>query len=167
MWGSPAAFQEDEVEEGRGARGGGETLVLGSSRSMDCGGLIHNTSCPTPPSLQMALWWWKSFSPFFFWFPQGSRRAVPPHCFLSRGGSESALPPSSLSDLCCICGCCGEKTKQNMQMKNLKSPLHVKELHWHYRHERFWDFMPRLSYTWQTLDHPQPPASAPERLLYS
>lgn len=35
-------------------RGEGETLVLGSSRSLDCGGLIHNTSCPAPPSQQMA-----------------------------------------------------------------------------------------------------------------
>lgn len=32
-----------------------ETLVLGSSRSLDCGGLIHNTSCPAPPSQQAAL----------------------------------------------------------------------------------------------------------------
>lgn len=36
-------------------RGDGETLVLGSSRSLDCGGLIHNTSCPTPPRKQAVL----------------------------------------------------------------------------------------------------------------
>ncbi|CAL8364464.1 unnamed protein product [Arctogadus glacialis] len=35
-----------------GERGDGETLVLGRSRSGHCGGLIHNTSCPTAPSHQ-------------------------------------------------------------------------------------------------------------------
>ncbi|KAJ3608634.1 hypothetical protein NHX12_023166 [Muraenolepis orangiensis] len=38
----------------RDERGHGETLVLGRSRSRHCGGLIHNTSCPTAPSHQGA-----------------------------------------------------------------------------------------------------------------
>lgn len=53
---------ETEVKAWEDVRGEGATLVLGSSRSLDCGGLIHNTSCPAPPSQQMALWWQKRFS---------------------------------------------------------------------------------------------------------
>lgn len=74
------------LQDGRDVRGEGETLVLGSSRSLDCGGLIHNTSCPAPPSQQMALWWKCFFSPL------ENREVVPSHCIVPQGGTESALP---------------------------------------------------------------------------
>lgn len=92
-------------------RGDGETLVLGSSRSLDCGGLIHNTSCPAPPCpcQQMALWWVK------FFFPVGSWEAVPPHCILP-GCTESAMPLLLSPNLRYICGSC-EKRKKKMQIR--------------------------------------------------
>lgn len=85
-----------------GVRGDGETLVLGSSRSLDCGGLIHNTSCPAPPSQQMALWWCK-------WFSTGRERSGstslrPPL------GVQSALPLLLAPNLRYICDSCGKRT---------------------------------------------------------
>lgn len=94
-------------------RGDGETLVLGSSRSLDCGGLIHNTSCPAPPCpcQQMALWWVK-----FFFSPVGSREAVPPHCILP-GCTESAMPLLLSPNLRYICGSCEKRKKERRRCK--------------------------------------------------
>lgn len=131
-------------------KGNGETLVLGSSRSLDCGGLIHNTSCPAPPSQQMALWWWR-------WSPLGRWEAVPSHCLLL-GGIESALPPSP--NLHCICDSCEKRTCKLESERTIWGEE---------RHETPGNFLwvlpvafspqkgasPPPLYTWQALGHPQ------------
>lgn len=151
-------------------RGDGETLVLGSSRSLDCGGLIHNTSCPAPPCpcQQMALWWVK------FFFPVGNWEAVPPHCILP-GCTESAMPLLLSPNLRYICGSCEKRKKGRRRCK-----LESEETIWGEQRERRRDtrelslgsscwviINPDVSeilgvsvpplYTCQTLDHPQPP----------
>lgn len=91
-------------------RGKGETLVLGSSRSLDCGGLIHNTSCPSPPGQQMAVWMFKCvfFVVFFFFvcfIPKAERWL---HLPVSSPGQHSPLSP--FPNLRYICDSCGRKT---------------------------------------------------------
>lgn len=96
------SFQSD-VKSSWDVRGDGETLVLGSSRSLDCGGLIHNTSCPAPPSQQEAL---RQLMGFLFGFissrPPGAKKR------------QFCVFPN----LCNICGSCEERgAEKKMQIR--------------------------------------------------
>lgn len=73
-------------------RGKGETLVLGSSRSLDCGGLIHNTSCPSPPGQQMAVWMFKCFLSFCFFVSFQRQRGGSISRFSPRGNTVRSPP---------------------------------------------------------------------------
>lgn len=74
---------------------------------LDCSGLIHNTSCPSPPSQQMAVWMYREmyvFASSSFHFM--AKRWL--HLPASSPGQRSPLSP--FSNLHYICDSCEGKT---------------------------------------------------------